>query len=143
MKSEFFELKELVSEQVYKRYGKQAWDFFDPRLIKTIDFLKSHYDWTITINDWSWGGSLQQRGFRANLDPLVKNKTDQNKLYCSAHGRGQGVDFNVKGLSAEKIRQILIEDHNLLPYNVRIEDGVSWVHLDVVDKNVKVYLFST
>lgn len=141
MKSKYFKLKELVSEQVYRKYGEMCWDFFDPRLIKTIDFLKEHYGWTITINNYLWGGEFQQRGLRCNFDSIVKNKTMENELYLSAHVRGQAVDFDVKGKSAKDVRMILIKEQESLPFNIRLEMNVNWVHLDVVDRDKKIYLF--
>lgn len=141
MKSRYFMLEELVRKDVFRKYGQAAWGFFDPRLIETIDFLKDHFKWTITINNYPFGGDMEQRGFRDNLCPIVVNSCKKNKLYCSPHMRGMAVDFNVKGMSSEQARSEIIKAKNLLPYPIRLEDDVTWVHLDVVDTGNKVYVF--
>jgi hypothetical protein len=64
-------------------------------------------------------------------------------MYVSPHMTGQGVDFDVQGLLAEEVRQWLIKNPNLLPYPIRLEAGVSWVHLDTRDTGIqKVTLFN-
>jgi hypothetical protein len=44
-------------------------------------------------------------------------------------------------MSASEMRARIIANQKRLPYNIRIEDEVSWLHFDVRDKGVKVYLF--
>jgi hypothetical protein len=39
------------------------------------------------------------------------------------------------------MRDLIIENQDKLPYNIRLEDEVSWLHVDVRDRGVKVYLF--
>ena len=97
----------------------------------------------ITVNNWHIGGRFEQRGLRDNTQPIVKDKTIKGKLYLSAHVLGKAVDFDVKGMTAQKVRQWIVDNHELFPCKVRLEDGVNWVHLDVIseEKNPKVYLF--
>ena len=52
MKSRCFDIKELVSPYVYRKYGERAWAFFDPRLITTIDWFREEIDKAIYINTW-------------------------------------------------------------------------------------------
>ena len=61
---------------------------------------------------------------RCNLCPLVKSKKG---VYVSAHITGNAIDFTCDDKTAEEIREII------LPCKVRLEDGVSWVHIDVYD----------
>jgi uncharacterized protein YcbK (DUF882 family) len=140
-KPKHFKLHELVSKQVFKKYGERAWTFFDPRLVETLDFIREKLDKPITVNNWISGGPLEQRGFRCNMDPLPLKKTKSGIIYCSAHMCGQAVDFDVKGMTAQKVRDWIIQNQDSLPYPIRLEDGVSWVHLDVRQANQKVYLF--
>jgi hypothetical protein len=60
----------------------------------------------------------------------------------SAHLSGKGVDFDVQGLVAEEVREWIIKYKTLWPYPIRLENGVSWVHLDVYDAGENVYLFN-
>lgn len=82
----YFKIQELVDKRTHARWGDNAWNFFDDRLLETIlvlrrDILKV----SLVCNDWSWGGKNQQRGLRTNLSPLVKEKTDRGVLYLSQH----------------------------------------------------------
>ena len=83
------------------------------------------------INTWSSGGKFSQRGLRCNICDLVKSKTLSNRLYLSAHMQGTAVDFDVQGMSAEEVRKWIERNKVLLPYPIRLEEGVNWVHLDM------------
>jgi hypothetical protein len=62
--------------------------------------------------------------------PLVKSK---KSVYVSGHTTGNAIDFNCEGKTAEEIRDIIKAKPLLLPCKVRLEEGVSWVHIDVYD----------
>lgn len=140
-KCKHFEIYELVSKQVYQKYGERAWQFFDPRLLVMLDWVREKLDKPITVNDWYWGGQFDERGLRCNLDPMMVGKTKAGKIYCSPHPFGQGVDFDVEGMTAQQVRDWLEEHKEELPFPIRLEDGVSWVHMDVRNVGVKIYLF--
>ena len=55
MKSKYFKIYEFVSPEVYKIFGDKAWQFIDPRLVETMNFLREVFGRPITINDWWWG----------------------------------------------------------------------------------------
>jgi hypothetical protein len=144
----YFDIYELVSRRVYNTYGDRAWRFFDPRLLETLLFIRKGLDKPITINNYIDGGNFEQRGLRDNLTPIVSNKTLNKKLYLSAHTRGMAIDFDVKGMEAEEVRNWLLSMSDRLPYKIRLEhrydgDIINWVHLDVdhEEDNPKVYLF--
>ena len=127
----YFGIKELVCKHVYERHGSTAWTFFDPRLLETILFIREGIGRPIYVNNWSRGGSLSQRGLRCNLCQLVKDKTDSDKLYMSAHNQGMGIDFDVNGMSAKQVRNWIKEHQEELPHPIRVEEDVNWVHIDV------------
>ncbi len=137
----YFSIKELVSKAVYLKYGETAWQFFDIRLLETLLFIREELGLPITINDWSWGGSFDERGYRENTCDIVLGKTIKGLIYCSAHVAGQGIDFDVEGITAQEVRDWLIANQDKLPYPIRLEEGVSWVHLDVRVTGKKIYLF--
>ena len=127
-----FKIQELVSKLVYNRFGEFCWSFFSDDFKRDIDTIREYHDTEITINNWLFGGgSLQQCGFRSNLDPMVAGQT---MLYCSAHCMGKAVDMR----SNDNIKlwndcKFLIEDGQLLTIK-RLESQVStqnkWVHVD-------------
>lgn len=141
-KCKYFKIEELVSKAVLNKYGDHSWSFIDVRLLKTLDFLREQLDKSITINNWKWGGHLSQRGLRENTCEIVKKKTSLNRIYLSGHVQGIAADFDVKGMSAEEVRQWIIKNQDSLPYSVRLEGKVSWVHLDMRETSKKVYVFN-
>ena len=109
MKSRYFRIEELVSKEVYRKYGERAWIFLSDDLIKTIDSLREHW---------------------ANKDQIVKEKKD---YYLSQHCLGNAVDFNVKGMSAKDVYDDILKNKHKFPYLKRIENidkTPTWVHID-------------
>ena len=129
----YFDTQEVVCKHVYDKFGDSAWAFFDPRLLETLLFIREGIGKPIYVNNWQIGGNLSQRGLRCNVCNLVREKTDLKKVYLSAHIFGKGIDFDVKGMTAQQVRDWLEEHKEDLPYKIRVEDCVSWVHIDLSD----------
>lgn len=127
----YFDIRELVCPHVYKRFGENAWQFLDDRLLETMSVVREKIGKPITVNNWHVGGDFSQRGLRCNVCSLVSRNTRIEKVYMSAHMQGTGIDFDVKGLSATAVRDWLHYNQVLLPYPVRLEKDVNWVHLDM------------
>lgn len=132
----YFTLKELVCPHVAKKYGDFAWNFLRTELLETLlvirrDILQA----PMTVN----AGKFDERGLRCNRCDIVKSKTNP---YLSAHVLGAGIDFDAKGYTADKARSIIVQHADLLPYGIRLEAGVNWVHVDVYnDTETKVKTF--
>lgn len=63
----------------------------------------------------------------------------------SAHVLGKGGDFTVKGMTAEDARKKIRANAHLLPCDIRIERGVSWLHFDTRPQtglSIRVYEFN-
>ena len=64
----------------------------------------------------------------------------------SSHNRGRAVDFTVKGMTAEEVRQWIFANVAKLPYPIRVELGTDGlVHIDVdnfTDGKMKIQTFS-
>lgn len=141
----FFKIQEFVDERTFQRWGENAWNFLDDRLLETIlvlrrDILKV----PMVCNDWCFGGKNSQRGLRSNLSYLVKEKTDNNVLYLSQHIFGKALDLVSKKMTAEQMRSLISANQSKLPYPIRMEAGVNWLHFDVmcmINQTDKIYLF--
>lgn len=147
----YFSIEEFVDKTTFKAHGERAWKFFDTNLLHTILIIRVNLDKSMTINNWSFGGKFSQRGLRTNICSIVKKKTEALRLYLSAHLFGKAVDFDVKGMSAEEVRDWIIENAPLFPCKIRLEHKfsstgkvINWVHLDIFEeeKNPKIYLFN-
>lgn len=136
---EYFSLKELVCPHILSKFGQTAWHFLSTPLLETLLVLrKDIFKTAINVNY----GSFTQRGVRCNLCQLVKDKTLKNQIYMSAHNLGEALDFDVKGLTASEARAKIIKNKDMLPYNIRMENGVNWVHIDLYDTDTKLYTFN-
>lgn len=134
----YFTPQELVCSHIYARFGNGSLSYIDARLLEVLLWLRESLGRPVTINTWKSGGSLSQRGYRCNLCDLVKSKTT---AYLSAHTRGQAADFDVKGLTAEDVRRYIDANKASLPHNIRLESGVSWVHLDICNETDKKIVY--
>lgn len=138
----YFGIKELVCPHVYEIWGENAWQFLDDRMLENLVYIREGIGKPIVVNNWAKGGEYSQRGLRCNTCILVIEKTDLRKVYLSAHIFGQAVDFHVAGMSAEEVRDWIVDHADEMPYPLRLERDVTWVHMDVRNKSYeKVELF--
>lgn len=140
----YFGIEELVGKRTFKKYGERAWRFLDYRALYALLIVREGLDRSITVNDWKWGGKRQQRGLRTIVQQMIKNFFYKDKLYLSAHLFAKAFDFDVKGMSAKSVRLWILTHEDLFPFKIRLEDLVTWIHLDVIweQNNPKVYLFA-
>lgn len=128
-----FNTEELVSKQVFDVIGDDAIKLFDPKAIETLEAIRELVDVPLICNNWSDGGSRDDCGYRDKLCTIGASK--------SAHKEGKAFDLISTKMSAQEMRDLIVTNQDKLPHNIRIEDEVSWLHFDVRDKGVKVYLF--
>lgn len=140
----YFSIHELVGEEVYIREGLEAWRFLDVRLLQALLIVRKGINKKITVNNYEFGGGFQQRGLRSNMSEIVQGMTRSKRLYLSAHVLGKAIDFDVEGMTAAEVRYWILQHEDLFPFKIRLEGGVNWVHLDVMQevKNPKVYIFN-
>ncbi len=144
MITDHFDLEEVVCPHVFNKYGAFAWNFFDRRLLSTVLTIRQEIDLPIYVNNYAIGGALSQRGIRCVLCELMQNVYKSGTLFMDPHALGRAWDFNVEGMTAQQVRQWIIENQILLPGPIRLEDKVKWVHLDTYNNDFsnKVVLFN-
>lgn len=130
----YFKLQELVCPHVMTRHGEKAWMFLSTPFLHTLLIIRRDIiQKPMIINNHRVGGNFTQRGLRCNICQIVKDKTNTNVPYLSAHVLGQGCDSHCNGISAEEMRRMIIAKKHLLPYPIRIERSVNWLHFDMYD----------
>jgi hypothetical protein len=132
---EYFGIKELVCKHVYDKWGEKAWQFLDEKLLANLLYIREGIGKPIVVNNWAKGGEYSQRGLRCTRCILVIEQVDLRKVYLSQHIFGKAVDFDVKGMDAESVRQWIKAHASELPYPCRVEENVSWVHMDVMNNS--------
>jgi hypothetical protein len=140
-KPRHFDLKELVCPDIYAKFGQIAWQFFDDKMLMTLDLLRDQLG-PIYVNNWDINGEFDERGFRCIQCSLVRKAIKDKRLYVSPHMTGQGVDFDVEGMSAGEVRIWILSNQIKLGFPIRLEKNVTWVHLDTRDAGQKVTLIN-
>ena len=138
----YFDIDELVCYHILERFSKErAWDFLDTYALWVVLMLRENIlQSPMYCNNHKKG--VYQRGMRCKMCELVKEK---NYAYLSAHLLGKGFDFTVQGMTAEEARKNIKAMSTILPCQVRIEGGVTWLHIDVLPQHgitQKVYEFT-
>jgi len=140
----FFKIQELICPHILGRWGEQSWRFFHTAFLETLliirrDILQSG----MTCNNYHVGGTMSQRGIRCNLCQMTRDATSKNQLATLGHPIGAAGDFTVTGMTAQEARSRISANADKLPYPIRLEDGVNWLHFDVLDtmNGQKITLF--
>lgn len=134
---EYFDIRELVCDHTFKKFGEKSWQFLDTEILHLLltlrkDILKV----PLVINNYHTGGPYTQRGLRCNVCKIPKGKTLNNQIYLSAHCNGAAFDITPlfkdveTNKRAEKARQLILQNERLLPYPCRLEADVTWLHID-------------
>ena len=134
----YFQIEELVCPHCITKFGDKSWQFLSTELLSTIYILRTKVlKKPMLVNH----ANLTQRGLRCNMCSLVKTKKN---IYLSAHELGKAIDFNVSGVTAEEVRQIIKNNISEFKYPIRLEEGCSWVHIDcyTLDSDSKLVTFT-
>ena len=120
--SDNFSLQEFVPKSVWDKYGAKAIWFIDPRIIESAQILRDELGVSLTINNWSYGGARYMSGLRI---------PDMN-IYrpFSQHAFGRAVDIVSNKISAQEMREHILNNQALYPHITTIEGNVSWLHMD-------------
>jgi hypothetical protein len=121
--------QEVVPPEIYSIYGDRSWQFMDARILWTIDSIRDYFGRAIKINNWHTKGSFRYRGFRP---------PNYVGVILSQHRFGRAVDFDIDGMSAHEVRDVILSDKKLdfKMYITAIELGVNWVHIDCRNVNL-------
>lgn len=141
---QYFDIEELVCDHILARWGEGAWQFLDTGYLANLLALRRNViQQPMFCNNHKKG--VHQRGMRCNLCEMVKEK---DRPYLSAHILGKAGDFSVEGFSGlvnmDRIRTKIKLLPAALPVPMRMEKGVTWLHIDVMPTPLgqKVYEFS-
>ena len=135
----FFQVRELVCSHVFSKWGERSWQFLSTDYLHNLLVIRRDIlQMPMVCNH----DGAEQRGLRCNMCRMVKEK---KAAYLSSHILGRAGDFSVQGLTAQEARSRIRAMQNLLPYPMRMEGGVSWLHIDTLPQfgiTEKVYEFT-
>ena len=126
----YFKIQDLVCPHTLKSWTDKSWMFIDTEILHTLLVLRKEILKVPLVCNTK---TLTQRGLRCNLCEINKDKTERDVLSLSAHSNGKGFDLSSPDMSAEQMRKKIMQHADLLPYPVRIEEDVNWLHIDCYD----------
>lgn len=127
----YFDIVELVCPHTYNKWKDRSWQFLDTVFLHNLLILRRDIiKQPMYCNNWDKQGQFSQRGLRCNICQIVKDKKD---VYLSAHVLGKAGDFDVKSMTAEQARGLILDHQDMLPYPFRLEGKVGWLHFDSLD----------
>ena len=118
----FFQAYELVPPDIYHLKKNKCFELIDVRVLVTLDGLREMFG-PCTVNDWHWGGQLEQSGLRTTDAPEFSP--------TSQHTFGRAMDCKFKKASAAEVRQFVIKNRQSFPHITFLESDVDWFHFDV------------
>ena len=138
--NKYFQVKELVSSNIYKEYGDDAIKFLDPKALKALENVREILGVPLICNNWAAGGSRNYCGYREPECSIgAKN---------SMHKQGKAFDLISTKLTAKEMREILENNQDKLKYPIRVEKWdnkgeLSWLHIDISPNThgKKLYFF--
>lgn len=136
---EYFQISELVCEHTHSKWGERSWQFLDTGFLECLLIIRRDILQRPMVCNTE---DQNQRGLRCNRCKLV---ADKKSVYLSSHILGKAGDFTVQGMSAQDARSLIRNNAHLLPCQIRMEGGVSWLHFDVLPQygiDQKVYEFN-
>lgn len=138
--SKNFTIQEFVPKNVYEQFGDKSIWFIDPRMVQLAQYIRDYFARSMTINNWSTGGSFNYRGFRD--DSFYANN---KKGLFSQHRFGRAIDFNIDGMECDEIRNVFLANQNAwmdagLTTIEHEKFSPTWVHIDIRTTSMKEIL---
>lgn len=135
----YFKLYELLPRELYVD-EVTGWDIFDPKLLETLDVIREILGVSLICNNWKDGGSRNYCGART---PKCKEYSYGSYHTVRLDRKVMAADLISTKMSAADMRAKIIANASRLPHNIRIENGISWLHIDTAGKaGQKIYLFN-
>lgn len=138
--NKYFDIKELVSKNIYNSYRDSAIQFLDPLALKVLENVREILDVPLVCNNWALGGSRNYCGYREPGCGVGASN--------GFHTRGQAFDLISDKLTAKEMREILDKNQDKLIHPIRVEKWdshgeISWLHIDISPNTYgrKLYFF--
>ena len=147
---DYFKVEEFFSKEIIKQAEYTTvllWQWMDDRLLKTADMLRRAYG-PMIVNDYLWGGNNQYRGYRSQIELINRGVWNQTgkivprmSSFTSQHCRGAALDATFSNYSVDVVKKDILEhpQEKTFQYITAMEDNVSWLHVDIRNRDKKKY----
>ena len=132
-----FRLQEFIPKWYYEGYGdKGSIIALDNRIIATAQWVRDLVGCSMIINNWHRGGSRNWSGLR------TRNSVWYNHRSQHSFGRAFDAVFSTD-VDYDEVRARIAQDWPLTGHlwHITMEEGVSWLHVDVRAANRPVNFF--
>lgn len=140
----YFEPHELVDKTVYSLYPDRdtIYNLFDENALRILDMIREWSGVGLTVNNWYWGGSRTQCGYRLPQATVGAPR--------SAHKVGRAFDIVSPKMTAQQMWDVIERHRHELPCRIRIErtnggKPVTWLHFDTrveAAQTAQIYYFN-
>jgi hypothetical protein len=123
-------VEEYVPPEIYSQFGDKAIRFIHPNVIIVSNIIRDYFNREVTINDWIFNGKFKYRCLRTIAqvtDPL----TGEPFASKGEHFFGTTFDFHVEDISAEEVRNEIVENTNVFCLVNRIKMYPTFNHIEV------------
>lgn len=159
--SQNFDIREFVSKETWDKWGERSIQFLTKSVIALAQYYSQFFNIYFTkkdpnvvkvkvvINDWLYGGSKQQRGYRNPAQYAKGGQFEKTPLSESQHRRGNAFDCDIilvykdgreVEVSQAELHQIIKANwlefkNNGLTTIEALEDAPTWLHSDCRNTN--------
>ena len=119
-----FEVYELVDQETYQILGEKSWWMLNDKAVKGLFELRKAIGKPITVNNWYWGGNLENRGYRS-IYSTTGGKFSQHRV-------GNAFDINVKGMTPQEVYHYIVKNYQKFGITTieNIQHTPTWTHID-------------
>lgn len=144
-KCKHFIIQELVSPEIFKELGENAWSLIDDSMKDALDGTREHFankygkSAKMIINNWHKSGPYRYRGLRPENCKVGAPSSQHKKRPLNA------VDFDVIGLTDDQVKdEILANETKFYAMGWRRMESrkfaTGWTHLDRKPTKLKFIL---
>lgn len=125
--SDNFYTAELVHPRFLELFGARAKWYISQWQIDTAEFIRDFFNRPVIINDYMWGGKMQNRGTRPPNSTVG--------AYYSQHKMMMAIDFHIKGLTIDHIYNVILSNQSVfMQHGITTIESVEftpgWIHVD-------------
>lgn len=111
--NKYFDVKELVSKNIYSKYKEESIKFLDSKALEVLENVRDILGVPLVCNNWARGGTRHYCGYR-EPDCSVG-------AIHSMHKEGKAFDLISSKMTAKEMRDILEKNQDKLIQPIRVE----------------------
>ena len=139
--SKNFDIREFVPRSLWEDRGNQCKWYVSSTVIHLAQFYKDFFseyygeEVTVTVNDWLWGGSFHNRGYRYPSTEVGSPLSFHRGGLCTAFDCEIRIKSTGKEIDPDEIRTVIIDhEKEFMEHGLTTLEGgkyaPGWIHSD-------------